>query len=269
MKLPALILLAAALLLPKGASAQAHDQARLVINVSAGFMGGASLWQVNRQPLYDESGGEPLIDSLTIRRRIRSSVVVGARGIYFRGDHLGFFGEAFLLGLGFRDSCGRTYATASSRNAEVCSSINGSETASSAVQVAGGTIYRIASQRAISPYVRASVGLAIASRSAILTNGVFTSAADNDELVEVNVFSDAGRSQLYFAGGLGAGFTAQIAPSYQLRWEVRDNMVRMPSITGPTVQDGNPPVVESRVRHLFSMNIGFDVVLERRHGRRY
>jgi hypothetical protein len=50
---------------------------------------------------------------------------------------------------------------------------------------------------------------------------------------------------------------------------VRDNMVRMATVAGPTAQDGVPPPTASRLRHLLSMEIGFDVVLERRHGRRY
>jgi hypothetical protein len=74
---------------------------------------------------------------------------------------------------------------------------------------------------------------------------------------------------VYLGGSLGAGFTAQLAPGYQLRWEVRDNMVRMATVAGPTAQDGVPPPTASRLRHLLSMEIGFDVVLERRHGRRY
>jgi hypothetical protein len=268
MKRPAL-LLAATLLLPAVAVGQTRDQARLIINLSAGFVGGQSLWQVRGQPLYDNLAGQTVIDTLTLSRRIRNSFTLGARGIYFHGDHVGIFGEAFLLGLGFDDSCGRTFATSSGRNAETCSSIDQSETASSAVEIAGGAMYRFASQKAVSPYLRGSLGFVLASRSATLTSGTFNSAGAGSERVEVNVFPDEGGSKFYLAGGLGAGFTAQIAPSYQIRWEVRDNMVRLPTIAGPTPQDGNPPLLENRIKHLLSIEVGFDVVLERRHGRRY
>lgn len=268
MKRPAL-LLAATLLLPAVAVGQTRDQARLIINLSAGFVGGQSLWQVRGQPLYDNLAGQTVIDTLTLSRRVRNSFTLGARGIYFHGEHVGFFGEAFLLGLGFDDTCGRTFATSSGRNAETCSSIDQSETASSAVEIAGGAMYRFASQKAVSPYLRGSLGFVLASRSAILTSGTFNSAGAGSERVEVNVFPDDGGSKFYLAGGLGAGFTAQIAPSYQIRWEVRDNMVRLPTIAGPTPQDGNPPALENRIKHLLSIEVGFDVVLERRHGRRY
>jgi hypothetical protein len=268
MKRPAL-LLAATLFLPAIAVGQTRDQARLIINVSAGFVGGRSLWQVRGQPLYDNLAGQTVIDTLTLSRRIRNSFSLGARGIYFHGDHMGFFGEAFLLGLGFDDTCGRTFATASGRNAETCNSIDQAETASSAVEIAGGTMYRFASRKSISPYVRGSLGFVLASRSATQISGTFNSAGVGSEPVEVNVFPDEGGSKFYLAGGLGAGFTAQIAPSYQLRWEVRDNMVRLPTVAGPTAQDGNPPLIKNRIKHQFSIEVGFDVVLERRHGRRY
>jgi hypothetical protein len=268
MKSPAL-LLAASLLVPAIALGQTRDQARLIINVSAGYVSGRSLWQVRGQPLYDNLGGETVIDTLTISRRVRNSISLGARGIYFHGDHLGLFGEAFLLGLGFEDTCGRTFATGSGRNAETCATIDQAETAASAVEIAGGAMYRFASRKAVSPYVRGSLGFVLASRSSTLTSGTFSSNGVGSEPVEVNIFPDEGRSKFYLAGGLGAGFTAQVAPSYQIRWEVRDNMVRLPIVAGPTAQDGTPPTIDNRIRHLLSIEVGFDVVLERRHGRRY
>lgn len=268
MRLPALFLLAA-LLVPVPAVAQSRDQARLIINVSAGFMGGRTLWQVDNQPLYDQSGGGALIDTLRLGRKIRPTLTLGARGIYFPNDHVGFFGEAFLLGLGYDETCTRRHATSSTRNAEVCSTLDLVESASSAVEVGVGSMYRMASGKTISPYARASIGVTVASRSTLASSGFFSSAGSNSELVEVPIYTDEGLSKVYLSGTLGAGFTAQLAPGYQLRWEVRDNMVRLPTVTGATVQDGNAPPSTISMRHLLSMEIGFDVVLERRHGRRY
>jgi hypothetical protein len=269
MKVPVALGLAATLLLPATLPAQTRDQARLIFNASIGYIGSASLWQVTGQPLYDDLGGEVTIDTLTIKRRIASTITLGVRGIYFGGDHLGLFGEAFLLGLGFQDSCARTHTTGSVRNAEVCSSLDQAESAGSAVQVAGGVMYRLSSRKPVSPYARASLGVGVASRSSIFTTGTFPSLEDDGEPVEVDIYTDRGRTKIYLGGSLGAGFTAQLAPGYQLRWEVRDNMVRIPTVAGPTAQDGVPPETTGRLRHLWSMEIGFDVVLERRHGRRY
>lgn len=268
MRTPVLVLVAA-VLLPAPAQAQSRDQARLVFNVSAGFIGGRTLWSVPNQPLYDGLGSETLIDSLRITRRTRGTFTLGARGIYFRNDHLGFFGEAFLLGLGYDDNCSRRHATSSVRNAQICNTLDQAESAASAVQVGVGSMYRVASRKTISPYARASIGITVASRSTIATSGFFSSAGGNSEEVEVSIYPDQGLSQLYLSGTLGAGFTAQLSPGYQLRWEVRDNMVRLPTVAGPSVQDGIAPPTTNSLRHLWSLEIGFDVVLERRHGRRY
>ncbi|HET6836578.1 MAG TPA: hypothetical protein VFH24_00980, partial [Gemmatimonadales bacterium] len=69
--------------------------------------------------------------------------------------------------------------------------------------------------------------------------------------------------------GLGAGITAVIARGYQLRWEVRDNIVGVQQVTEASPVARVVPPHELTFKHLFSMTIGFDVVLERRRGRRY
>src|SRR5690606_15600984 len=110
------------------------DQARLVFNVNAGYAAGVRGWRVTGQPLIDDAVLDPiLIDTLTLARRIRPALTFGVKAIYFAGDHLGVHGEAQLLGLGFEDSCARTTATASARNAAVCSSINNADHSGSAV----------------------------------------------------------------------------------------------------------------------------------------
>ena len=51
--------------------------------------------------------------------------------------------------------------------------------------------------------------------------------------------------------------------------EIRDNVTPVRAVTGGTLEDGTPPPTATRVKHLISFNVGFDVVLERRRGRRY
>jgi hypothetical protein len=69
--------------------------------------------------------------------------------------------------------------------------------------------------------------------------------------------------------GLGLGFTAAVAKGYQLRWEVRDNIVGVQRVTSAPAAARVVPPHDVTYKHLFSMSIGFDVVLERRRGRRY
>lgn len=266
-----LLALVAAVLLgaPPLAAQATRDQARLVINVFGGYMSGTTLWQVRGQPVYDDNAGGTMVDSLTLTRSIRANPTAGVRAIFFPGDHLGYFGEAFLLGLGYDDSCARSHASGSARNAEVCESISRNASPASAVQVAGGLMYRFGGDQRISPYARVSAGAALSSRSPIAMTGSFSSPALDGASVDLDVYPEQGSSQIHPAFGLGVGFTAQLARGYQLRWEVRDNIVGSRTVTAPTAVDGVDPQTGYRFRHRWSIEAGFDVVLERRPGRRY
>nr|MBA2627193.1 hypothetical protein [Gemmatimonadales bacterium] len=178
---------AAALLLSSGAplAAQAtHDQARIAFGVALGYIGRSHLWSVSGQPLADA----PLApDTLSLSRQIRSGLTVGFQGTYFPGEHFGYSGEVFLLGLGFLDSCNLTYASGSSSNAQTCDYIDGAEKAATAVALSGGVVYRFSSRRAISPFVRASAGVIIGSQSSVRTEGQFTTPEVGREPVIVVV----------------------------------------------------------------------------------
>ncbi len=249
-------------------SAQATaDQARLVLSVNAGYIPGTSGWRVVGQPLYDDQRPEVSIDTLSLNRSIRPSLSFGAQAIYFAGDNLGFLGEAQLIGLGFRDTCTRTYATGSSRNNAVCANIDNSETSGSAVLVGAGAIYRINSRKTVSPFARVGLGGVISTQSSIETIGRFPNP--EGEPVEVELYPDESSTRLTAGATLGLGFTAVIGRGYQVRWEVTDRIVGVRGVTGPTAQDGAPPPTSLRYRHLFGIQVGFDVVLERERGRRY
>ena len=253
-----------------GLQAQAtRDQASLIVNLFAGYAAGGSLWRVADQPVIDDNAGEPLIDHYALARRIRGNLIFGGRAIFFPGDNFGYFGEAFLMGLGYEDRCSIPNPTISQRNTQVCSSINENSTPASAVQVSAGVMYRVNADQLISPYARLSVGGALSSRSPIATTGSFASAASGGQRVDLDIYTDEGTSQFHPAMGIGAGITAQIARGYQMRWEIRDNIIGIDAVTGPTVIEGDRPPTGMRLRHRLSLEVGFDVVLERRRGRRY
>jgi hypothetical protein len=83
------------------------------------------------------------------------------------------------------------------------------------------------------------------------------------------IYDDDHESRVEPQFALGAGFTAAIAPGYQLRWEIRDNITGVQTVTAASPQARTIPPHEVTFKHLFSLSIGFDVVLERRRGRRY
>jgi hypothetical protein len=57
--------------------------------------------------------------------------------------------------------------------------------------------------------------------------------------------------------------------AYHLRWEVRDNIVGIERVSGPTPAPRMEPPHDRIYKHLFSVLIGIDVILERSRGRRY
>jgi hypothetical protein len=249
--------------LPTPAWCQAtKDQARLMFTVSGGVVIGRHLWFVGAQPVQFTTPA----DTFGLSRRIRSNISVGFGGTYFPGERLGLAVEGTLVGLGFEDQCRLVFSSGSTDVAQACQSIQGATKSASSVVLSAGPVFRVNSRSLISPYARANVGLVFSSQSSIRTIGRFPSPGGTVDLI---VYEDDHDSRVEPAFGLGAGFTAVVGKGYQLRWEVRDNIVGVQRVSGSTPQRGMVPPHELEFKHLFSMMIGFDVVLERRRGRRY
>jgi hypothetical protein len=174
--------------------------------------------------------------------------------------------EGFLLGLGFEDSCRQVFSSGSADIAAACQSIQGATKSASAVSLSAGPVLRFNSRSLISPYVRANLGVVFSNQSSIRTVGTFPTIGGFSDLV---IYDDDHESRVEPMLALGAGFTAAIARGYQLRWEVRDNIAGVQRVTSATPEARVVPPHERTYKHLFSMTIGFDVVLERRRGRRY
>lgn len=250
--------------LPTLASGQAtKDQSSLVFTVSAGAVGGTKLWSSSPQAVQFVSPA----DTFAVERRIRSTLAVGFGGVYFPGENLGFTVEGFLIGLGFEDSCRHVFSSGQSAVAQVCNSIQGRKKAATSVILSGGTIFRLNSRKLLSPYARMNLGLVLSNQSSLRTQGQFVN--DSGFIEHLFVYSDDRNSRVDPSLALGVGFTAAVAKGYNLRWEVRDNITGVQRVTGTIPIAGFVPPHERVFKHLFSVTIGFDVVLERRRGRRY
>ncbi len=248
---------------PVIASAQrSGDQARLIFTVSLGAVGGKNLWFVPAQPVQVSN----LVDTLAVGRRIRSTLTVGFSGTYFPGALLGLAIEGYLIGLGYEDSCRQVFSSGSTQITEACASIQGDNKAATSVVLSAGPVLRINSRKLFSPYARMNLGLLFSNQSSLRTAGRFSSPGGP---VELPVYSDNHESRVEPALALAGGFTAAVARGYQLRWEVRDNIVGVQRVSGATVQAGLIPAHDLEYKHLVSLMIGFDVVLERRRGKRY
>jgi hypothetical protein len=241
---------------------QTKDEARLIFTVSGGVVLGGDLWSIDAQPVQFITPA----DTMALSRRIRSSLGVGFSGTYFAGNHLGLAVDGFLIGLGYEDSCRMVFSSGASDVVTACTSIQGATKSASAVGLSAGPIFRLNSRSLLSPYVRANLGLVFSNQSSIRTIGQFPTPQGTSDLI---VYDDDHESRVEPMLGLGAGFTAATAPGYQLRWEVRDNITGVQRVTAATPEARVVPPHEVEYKHLFSMSIGFDVVLERRRGRRY
>jgi hypothetical protein len=241
---------------------QTKDQARLIFTVSGGVVLGTDLWDVDAQPVQFITP----TDTMAVGRSIRSTLGISFAGTYFPGDNLGVAAEAFLLGLGFEDQCRMVFSSGASDVITTCQSIQGATKSASAVSLSAGPVYRFNSRSTFSPYFRGNLGLVFSNQSSIRMVGHFPTSEGTADLI---IYDDDHESRVEPQFALGAGFTANIGPGYQLRWEIRDNITGVQTVTAASPQARTVPPHEVAFKHLFSLTIGFDVVLERRKGRRY
>lgn len=242
-------------------AAQTADQARLVFSIGLGqTAGGGELWRVGHQPFNG--------DTIAVSRAFRRSFNISFGGTYFPGENLGFNAEAQLLGLGTRDGCGIVSADPPALLTQnACNSLGSKERGTSSGSLSVGLVYRVFSRSPIHPYVRANVGMVVSQESflqMVATTPASSGSADSP------VYLDDSPDNIQPYLSFGGGIVATIGRGYQLRFEIRDNWVRVPVVTGPT--SGAPaftPASASQGRHVLSFLLGFDVVLERKRGRRY
>ena len=249
------------------AAQRTRDRPTLIFTVSGAYLDGIGLWSVN-QPVADLSDGDnPLVDNFLLTRNIKRTIGAGFSGTYYRSTHLGLTAEAFLLGLGYDDTCRLQEPAQSARNIQRCNSIQNKERSAAAVATSVGAIYRVASDEFISPFVRVSAGVLINNQSPLLLIGEDNTAEGTAELI---IYDDENTgTRLRPAFGLGVGTTIAAGKGYQIRWEIRDNIVGIQRVTGPSDGRGQVPPHETAYKHLFSLNVGLDVILERQRGRRY
>ena len=249
---------------PSFVSGQATgDQARLVFTVSAGAVGGSRLWSTSPQAAQFMTPA----DTFALDRRIRSTLALGFGGAYFPGENVGFTVEGFLIGLGFEDGCRHLFQSGAAPMVEVCQSIQGRKKAATSVILSGGTIFRLSSRKLFSPYARVNAGFVLSTQSSLRTTGQFINGSG--QVTDLFVYSDDHNSRLDPSLALGIGFTAAVAKGYNLRWELRDNITGVQRVTSTIPIAGFIPPHERVFKHLISVTVGFDVVLERRKGRRY
>lgn len=264
MRIPMVLALLGGLAVAAPAAAQkTEDEARLVFTMGLTYTGGTDLWSVEDQPILVPGTGFDLID---LDRNISGSLGLLFSGMYFPKPSLGFVGEVFFMGIGMEDACGIASPNPNARTEELCQSINGSTNSSSAVMLSIGSVLRAGADKPISPYIRGQLGLLFNNTSPV---GMSGTVVDNGQEYVVVVYDDPSDTQVTPSFVLGAGLTAVIGKGWQLRTEIRDNIVEIATVSGPTAPGVDSPQVVNEWKNLFSIVIGVDVVLEKRRGRRY
>lgn len=264
-------LLAALLLtlLARPALAQATgDQPVITLGITGGWVSGGSLWEVPNQ-LYQSTDGLA-IDTFDLARSLNSGLTFGLTSTYYPNSHLGLTGEIALLGLGSETTCSAKVPSGSTETTDVCSSLAQSNTAGTAVAFSFGGVYRIASREVVSPFISARIGALVSEQSTIDLKGYYyAQTPDGQQQVTVTIFDDPNKTRLDFYGQLAVGFSFAAGRGYRFRLEGRDNYVRLPIPTSPSDLSTGAFSRSTIGKHLFSVVVGFDIVLEKKRGRRY
>ncbi len=237
------------------------SQANLIFGVAGTFTTSSSLWAVPNQPL--QFPGAAFADTLDLTRVIDGGLGLMFYGMYFPKQSFGLSGEVFFLGTNYEDECRLASATGDPGTIATCLDIDGNSRSTATVMATVGGVLRLSPRGTISPYLRAAGGIAIINRSSVAMSGQTTSGA-------VVIYSDDETRSVSPAAVLGLGFTARSKRGgYQLRLEIRDNIIGYDAVTSATFRAGIRPPTEVNYKHLFTFLIGFDVVLEKSRGRRY
>jgi len=254
-------------------AAQTSEAPNLIFTISGGMTSGGAMWAVSPQVIPVAPVGA---DSFTISRRLRPGLVATLGASFFRGPHFGYTFEAGYFGLSSESRCSilGTYATdPDSTNMQACDKINGAHLATSAVGFQAGVTYRFAPADVFSPYLRASGGLGLLGNSFVQTEAeVISLACTPFSTCRQPLLRESKRAEFAMLGTLAVGFTVATSPGYRFRFEARDLLAWLPDVTGPApvtpgVQGAAP--TGTTLRHVFVLTAGLDVVLERRHRRRY
>lgn len=253
------------LAVPRLAAQARSDQSRLSFGIGVGYNGGSDLWSVRDQQIF----GAFAIDTADVARIIRPTIGITFLGVYYPNARFGMSGEVHLIGLGYEDRCHLKTASGDGDNPVICTALNGKQSPGTAVAATVGGIFRPFPWTGMQPYVRANAGLVLSEQSAIRMTAIYVSPTDTSQVREYPLYTDDHPTSISPTLALAVGATGFVGRSYQIRTELKDNLVILKEAQGPVVYEAREPAWRQKVHHIFTLNIGMEVVLEKRRGRRY
>ena len=253
------------------AAAQTNPDARLIFSVFGGFASHGDLWHIPKQPFLTLLPQQQ-IDTLNLRRRLTTGPVLGVNGTFFKGEHFGLSGEIVYMGLRKDSDCSFVYLVedAQQRNEQVCNDIAATVTTASNVAISAGAAYRFTSRSLVTPYVRLHGGLSIRSSSLVEVTGrlAVTLPDGSVALRERLVIQDDSDLRIYPLVAAAAGIMFTLSPGYQIRAEIRDQLLWLQRPAGPADLLAQTDI-DTFIGHAPALVFGFDIVLEQQRGRRY
>lgn len=256
--------------------AQTPDAPNFILSINGGVTTSGQLWSVPRQlVLASAPGGGGGFDTVRLGRALRSGIVGTVLATLHRSPRLGYVAEIGYFGVASEGRCsmaGPSNLDGEDKNEQACAAVQGASYRTSVVGFQAGLTYRIVPAAAVSPYVRATAGLGALGNSYIETSGVVIAPATCG-VCNWPLLYESKRKTLTWVATLAAGLTWRAGEGYQLRFEARDLIVALPNVPDSTGQGAPNPFPTARTgtltRHVFVFTAGLDVVLERRHRRRY
>ncbi len=246
---------------PLGAQAT-NDESRLVVGVGVGYIGGASLWSVPSQPVFANNNRT---DEFFVARDLRSNLTFTGQMTYFPNPNFGWTGEITYIGLGSRDGCRLVVDNGDFFNRAACEAINGRDRAASGMAAMGGALWRASSRGDLQPYFRGTVGLALVPRSTTAMTAYF----GQDDNTALPLYIEQNGKAAKPIGALSVGMSTAPHSGYQFRFEARATAVQLATVTGPAPTGSLVPQTASKWVILPSFVVAWDIVLEKRRGRRY
>ena len=256
--------------------AQSSAEPQLVFTIYVGLSQGTSLWRIPAQPLLVTGGS--LQDTVSLARQMRPGLVAGLGGTYYVSPHLGWTGEISYFGIGSEQRCdgpaGGFKTDPQNENSQACTSAQGQHVGTNVVGLLGGFTYRFAPEARVQPFVRLTAGLGLVGNSSYIeTTGfaVLTNPSGCSVGCTVTLLRETDTRQATWVVNMAAGISVSVAPAYRLRFEARDIVTSLTAAMGPRdpLDNSSEPPKGSVVKHLPTFLFGLEIVLERRHSRRY
>ena len=256
-------------------AAQSREEPSMAFTISGGMATGGDLWRIPRQELLVSGSTR---DTVGLARRLRPGITASLGMSYYRSPHFGLNAEIAYFGLGTESSCSPPAAGfaagPNSVNAKACTSVQGQHQSSGVIGFMAGATYRFFRTESVQPYVRVNAGVGLVSNSFIQTVGIVhdtTTCTTSDRICAYPLLAERNRPGATWLVSLAGGFSYPLGPGYRVRMEGRDLILTLPVATGPAPfpNPGSFVPTKNIVKHIPAFMIGFDVLLERRHTRRY